>query len=248
MKILYHGVVRSQEYVHPRFLFQLFFNSTCSKLRLDGTIEVTHPNSDICIYPLQRLTKLYDGIEQLEDDGWAEGMSEGYESNDDTGDGVWLKDDTGVWRYHLHEDDDGEDWEETDEEYVEGENGHDDDDVMSVDEDHTDEMDTALPSLPGTLHPDMPPPERLPPAPAAPHHSSSELHQDIMVDGDSDSDELDSAPDDSPWKRFDILTAAPSDHAFYSSIPAQPSKQFLGRLAKEYRVLSNSLPGVFIVL
>jgi ubiquitin-conjugating enzyme E2 O len=46
------------------------------------------------------------------------------------------------------------------------------------------------------------------------------------------------------WKRFDILPCAPHDHAYLSSTPSQPSKAFLGRLRKEYRVLSSSLPGL----
>lgn len=49
------------------------------------------------------------------------------------------------------------------------------------------------------------------------------------------------------WKRFDVLPAAPIDHAFYSVDPSQPSKSFLSRLAKEYRVLETSLPDSIIV-
>lgn len=45
------------------------------------------------------------------------------------------------------------------------------------------------------------------------------------------------------WKRFDILPSVPHDHAFYTSSPAQPSKSFLARLTREYRVLESSLPG-----
>ena len=46
------------------------------------------------------------------------------------------------------------------------------------------------------------------------------------------------------WKRFEILPSAPTDHAYYGSQPAQPSRTFLARLNKEYRVLESSLPGV----
>lgn len=51
-------------------------------------------------------------------------------------------------------------------------------------------------------------------------------------------------PDDSEnWKRFEVLTSAPADHAFYTSVPTRPSKQFMTRLQKEYRILASSLPG-----
>ena len=53
-------------------------------------------------------------------------------------------------------------------------------------------------------------------------------------------------PEEHPhWKRFDVLPSAPPDHAFYGTPPAQPSRSFLARLSKEYRVLSSSLPGTF---
>lgn len=212
-------------------------------MRLDGSIEVTHPNSDLCVYSLSRLTKLYDGIEQLEDDGWADDMSEDGESNpDETSEGVWLKDESGVWRYHLHEEGEEDEWEETDEEYVEGETGMTDI-AMDLDDDGTADVNmitdlrpaTPPPPLDTTLH-----------AKTVVRTHHTEDAQDIMVNGDTDDDDPTDATDDSPWKRFDILASAPHDHAYYSSPPAQPSKQFLGRLAKEYRVLSTSLPGALI--
>ena len=53
--------------------------------------------------------------------------------------------------------------------------------------------------------------------------------------------------DHSPPRRFDILSSAPRDHAFYETSPGQHSKAFLGRLAREYRVLESSLPESIIV-
>ena len=38
------------------------------QLNLDGTVRVTHPDFSDCVYPLHRLTRLYDGLEQLEND------------------------------------------------------------------------------------------------------------------------------------------------------------------------------------
>ena len=49
--------------------------------------------------------------------------------------------------------------------------------------------------------------------------------------------------DENSWTLFKILGSTPVDHAFYGSPPAQPSKAFLSRLRKEYRILDSSLPG-----
>ena len=48
---------------------------------------------------------------------------------------------------------------------------------------------------------------------------------------------------ETPWKRFDVLADTPPDHAFFSTPVSRPSRQFLARLQKEYRALTNSLPG-----
>jgi ubiquitin-conjugating enzyme E2 O len=58
----------------------------------------------------------------------------------------------------------------------------------------------------------------------------------------------DSENDDLYWKRFDILSSAPPDHAFYSRPVAQPSRAFMARLHKEYRALSTGLPGILILI
>jgi ubiquitin-conjugating enzyme E2 O len=200
-----------------------------------------HPNSNVSVYPLERLTKLYDGIEQLEDDGWAEDTSDDDESADEeNGEGVWLKDDEGVWRYRFEQEPDADEWED-DEERGEGDNNE----VMDLDEEFTASFVT-LPSHSEVLHS---PPEPIPtiaPSSAIPAHL--DVPPDPIANGnvDQEGSELEATADDSLWKRFDILASAPHDHAFYASAPAQPSKNFLGRLTKEYRVLSSSLPGAQI--
>ena len=60
---------------------------------------------------------------------------------------------------------------------------------------------------------------------------ATDMVDDSMEDGDR------------PWKRFEVLPSAPADHAFYSSVPAQPSRSFMTRLTKEYKALQSSLPG-----
>ena len=49
------------------------------------------------------------------------------------------------------------------------------------------------------------------------------------------------------WKKFAFLPSVPPDHAFFNTPVAQPSKAFMTRLNKEYRVLGSSLPGMSIV-
>jgi ubiquitin-conjugating enzyme E2 O len=206
---------------------------------------VTHPNSTLSVYPLERLTKLYDGIEQLEDDGWAEDMSDGDESvGEENGEGVWLNDDGGVWRYRLENEAEGQDWEETDDR-----GGHGDGDAMDVDDsmDVDEANHTTVVSPLNTSSPSVQPISV--PAPSSAVQKLTDQRQDALPNGDvhQGGGELNAGVEDSQWKRFDILASAPHDHAFYTSAPAQPSKNFLGRLSKEYRVLSNSLPGLCIL-
>lgn len=58
---------------------------------------------------------------------------------------------------------------------------------------------------------------------------------------------LECQDDDTVWKRFEISSIAPPDHAFFSSSPGQPSKPFLGRLRREYHILATSLPGKYFL-
>lgn len=216
---------------------------------------MTHPDSSTASYPLQRLTKLHDGLEQLEDDAWDEEMSEGPHPYDD--EEMWEMSEDGVWRPHVHEDEDG-DWEDTETE----------DDSMDVEEesevdamamdisDYSNYFESApagpvdfsdLPPLETTSLMPQPltPPPSTPPRPANLSSASTpaQLRPPPVTPGAGSSSSRTESDDGSSWKRFDILPNAPVDHAFYSSVPAQHSRQFLARLTKEYRALSNSLPG-----
>lgn len=77
-------------------------------------------------------------------------------------------------------------------------------------------------------------------------HASPDVPKDAV---ETETEEVEGTTDDmedeskSPWKRFDVLPSAPADHAFYTSPSAQTSRNFLGRLHKEYKVLASSLPG-----
>ena len=184
--------------------------------------------------PIERLTKLIDGIEQLED-MWGDELSDGGETHDamygddsDSDDIVEIQADDGQWHHYNGADDESE-WIEDDDdgEQLNGTSR------MDVDVDMHDEhaVSSVVPGEGGTstssVEQSRPEPSRAVP--------SSLQHQDVM-------------DEDSKWKRFDILPTAPADHAYYATIPTQPSRAFLTRLQKEYRALSSSLPGIAIEL
>jgi ubiquitin-conjugating enzyme E2 O len=214
------------------------------QLCLDGTVEVTHPDASVAVYPLERLTRLNDGIEQIEGEMWGDEMSDGHGSYAD-GEEVWTMDQDGVWQPQSHEEED--EWEETE----------DDDESMDIDAPGWAEDEQTISPV------DIRPPSPIPVAdrptdlkpglehqgdnpngsPVVVRHPSPDVPKDVsddigMADGDSERSEM-------PWKRFDILPSAPVDHTFYNTTPAQPSKSFLARLTREYRVLSTSLPGLY---
>ncbi|KAG5653348.1 hypothetical protein H0H81_000970 [Sphagnurus paluster] len=198
-----------------------------TNLNLDGTVEVTHPDSTVKIYPLERLTKLYDGIEQLEDDLWANEVEvHDAHSNDD--EQVWSMDEDGVWQPDL----DGNEWEE----FEDDDMGSEHDDLIQVDAvgwaDESMDDPIEAPEVPPqneeAQHIYTPPPE-------------VERYPDAI------NNPTVGPVNELSWNRFEVLSSAPPDHAFISSPPAQPSKAFLGRLTKEYRVLSNNLPDSILV-
>ena len=204
----------------------------------------------VAVYPLERLTKLYDGLEQLENELWHEEMSDGHEEYLPNGEEVWaMMDQDGVWQPHSQYDDDDE-WEETD----------GDGDEMAVDEpgwadeyqEETtptmDEQHDVAKAASASYSAERGTPDGRPLSPDVPKDVSDEIYvgSDMaVIEEDASSEDHDPAM---PWKRFDILSSAPHDHAFYSTVPMQPSKAFLARLTREYRVLESSLPGLSYVL
>ncbi len=185
------------------------------QLNLDGTVQVTHPDFSVGVYPLNRLTQLYDDMEQLENDVWGEGEDD----NEEEDKSVWMMDESGVWLPHTEDEGDWEDV--SDEEMnVQGDVGIDQDLHNSSTDKEIDEELNHLSQNPPLLVPDKP---------------------DDIVQTTMDSEQEEEPSD--IWTPFKILNSAPVDHAFYSSSPAQQSKSFLARLRKEYRVLDNSLPG-----
>ncbi|KAF8213205.1 hypothetical protein K438DRAFT_1803556 [Mycena galopus ATCC 62051] len=228
-----------------------------TNVNLDGTVELTHPNGAVKSYPLQRLTKLYDGIDQLEDDMWDE-MSEHQHG---------VHEENPLWTINEEpaDSDSGDDW--PDDDYDDG-TGEEDGDGAAAEITTMNGNGHAAPQLflgplevvsgllsSGLLSiyggPETPRPEVVAgPATPMPHEVDKLPSPDVPKDAaDSPSPEaLDSDDErETPWKRFEVLPSAPEDHAYYTSPPAQPSKAFLGRLTKEYRVLASSLPDSILV-
>ncbi|OBZ79709.1 E2/E3 hybrid ubiquitin-protein ligase UBE2O [Grifola frondosa] len=216
-------------------------------LRLDGTVEVVLPDSTTVVLPLQRLTRLIDGLDQIEDLLEDEEADESMDEDEEQ-DQVWEMDDEGRW---VERDSaDADDWESTDEE-----------DSMDVDDEGDwspsaptvlppHEIDTPMMSVSRSETPHGDEPHLLQ---ALPAESSLRPHlpdvpkdaievDDVVVtveDGEDDNS--------SPWQRFEILPSAPADHAFFTSPPAQPSRSFIARLTREYKALSSSLPESILV-
>ncbi|KNZ75661.1 putative ubiquitin-conjugating enzyme E2 23 [Termitomyces sp. J132] len=192
-------------------------------LKLDGTIEVAHPDSTVEIYPLERLTKLHDGMEQLENALWGDGGDSYDGHSGDEGEEIWSMDEDGVWQPDLN----GGDWEDENDEMQLVE----DDSIEVVSGGWADESMENSADKPEIPTPEVP------------------LAQNTRLPALEDPGPTDKCAVETTltWDRFEILSSAPLDHAFISSPPAQPSKSFLSRLTKEYRVLSSSLPDTIIV-
>ncbi|KAI0758238.1 hypothetical protein C8Q74DRAFT_307926 [Fomes fomentarius] len=202
-------------------------------LRLDGTIGVMLPNSETLVVPLNRLTRLYDSVEQLED-LWGDDdgtVDEGEEVE------VWEMDQDGQWVEGTADDDD--EWESAD--------GDEDEEMDDVENDASGEWspstDTVIPPLrvatPMVIDDVAHTSESRP-------TSSSGRQQSPDVPKDA-TDAEDEQMEEGPWKRFEVLSSAPPDHAFYSTVPAQPSRNFMTRLTKEYKALQSSLPESILV-
>ncbi|KAG1730799.1 hypothetical protein EDD22DRAFT_982603 [Suillus occidentalis] len=186
--------------------------------------DITHPNGSMAIYPLSRLTKLYDSLEQFEDEGWEgeDGSDQG--SHVDNAEGCVasrcrLPHGTATMMIQN------------------GKTRNSDEDSGGMDVDTwADENDIPLgDGVPDSLISRDVTPDGTDPVSPFPVSSSNT----------SPDNEDGHAP--SPWKKFEVLPDAPHDHAFYSSVSNQPSKNFLARLTKEYRALSTSLPDSILV-
>ncbi|KAI0355359.1 hypothetical protein OH77DRAFT_1403203 [Trametes cingulata] len=208
-------------------------------LRLDGTIEVVLPNGDTVVVPLERLTRLYDSVEQLED-MW--GDDEGtIEEGDEVE--VWEMDQDGHWVEGTIDDDD--EWESADEEL-------DPDDSMEVETDEGGDWSPSNDTVIPPLHVEpmavdaVVSPELRPTSAAGGRPDSPDVPKDATDVEDVEPATQDALAD-TPWKRFEVLPSAPVDHAFYNTTPAQHTRQFMARMSKEYKALQSSLPDSILV-
>lgn len=205
-------------------------------LRLDGTVDVMLPDSTANNLPLERLTRLYDGLEQLED-MWDDDLSESGDSygSQDEPEQVWAMNERGEWEVDA---DDGEDW------------STDEGEAMEVDGNGWLSSDpTAMQLAEDVAVAEIKVPAEEDATPEPPAAEARPVPEHIPEDVGPAENGLAASEEEKEkyWKRFEILPSVPIDHAFYTSVPAQPSRNFLARLSKEYRVLSSSLPDSVIV-
>ncbi|KAL5535685.1 hypothetical protein ACEPAF_3779 [Sanghuangporus sanghuang] len=213
-----------------------------TNLRLDGVVKVTLLDLRKVDVPLERISRLRDGLEQLED-LWGDELSDSHSVYDP------LHDDEGTYevqtedgRWQQFDDGSEEDWvdEDVDETLSDLEDVAD---SMEVDEITTPDtvihgngvVPGAWPS-PGEGADNIQPQASSTPRPECPE--ITRMTTDIIRK---------QLPIEPSWKRFDILPSAPPDHAFFETTADQPSRQFMARLSKEYRALSTSLPESIIV-
>ncbi|KAG7099028.1 hypothetical protein E1B28_000908 [Marasmius oreades] len=215
-------------------------------LLLDGTVGVLHPNGSVKKYCLERLTKLYDGINQLEDDLY-NGSDEGSPGFYDEKDQEWSMNDEDGWQSSY--DEDQVEWNE----YINDETGEE---AMQIDKTNPTVTGSSLvltdAGSPMSHHPHLIGVGSDVPADALQEHSntmititsSTEPKPSSLVDS-----ETTSTQDEDPafWKRFDIMPSAPPDHAFYNTTPSLPTKTFHARLNREYHILQSSLPDTILV-
>jgi ubiquitin-conjugating enzyme E2 O len=172
------------------------------------------------------LTKLYDGMIEHLDDMW--GDEEFTESGSDFTDEIMEIISEDPLGNEVEEDEGG--WEDILE-----------DDEATMDVDHTESQNSKHPPSSTTstavatpARSSTPQPPLLTPSISHSHHASS---------GATESSAPQNQPSEMPYDRFKVLPSAPEDHAFRAAPPGQPSRNFMTRLNKEYRVLGSSLPG-----
>ncbi|KAF9076116.1 hypothetical protein BDP27DRAFT_1313919 [Rhodocollybia butyracea] len=176
-------------------------------LHPDGTVEILFPEGTVATYPLERLTKLYDSIEQLEDELYEVDSDEEHRMH-------------GIWDYEYLK--------ALDEEYDSGDDNEEE--GMDPDED----------SLPVSLSVSLDPATS-----SSPPSSEPSMDLDSSTVESPKTDENGNGNEN--WKNFKILSSAPPDHAYFGTTPVQPSRHFMSRLQREYRILTTSLPENILV-
>ncbi|KAF8575728.1 hypothetical protein K439DRAFT_1419556 [Ramaria rubella] len=231
-----------------------------TNLRTDGQIEVMLGSMDTIVVPLERLTRLQDGMDNAMADMWGDEYSEehGFDGDEDGdveiqyengSDAAWERYDGDFESADEWEDvaDGGDDWNSAAADVVS--NGD-----ITVDQESGIAEEVMEVDLPGAQVGVESPPVNLSvplvsdiaeisSGPSSGVRSPAEIDIAAKKAKDVEDDE----DEDVPWQRFIVLPQAPVDHAFYSSKSAQTTKTFMARLNKEYRVLKSSLPESILV-
>jgi ubiquitin-conjugating enzyme E2 O len=231
------------------------------QLRVDGQVEVKLGNTSVVVVPLERLTRLQDGMDNAMSDMWGDQYSDGYGYDGDDDEDIEVQYETGgegAWERYNGDLETGDEWE--DEEEAEEDRHSETADFSSkaetiVDLDpgvHNDDgMDVDLPAVLPAMEPPSLDASMLP-VPSIVESSSgpsSGVRLPTEVDlASRRARDISMDDEDTSWQRFAILPQAPADHAFYASKHAQTTKTFMTRLNKEYRVLKSSLPGQSMVV
>ncbi|KAG9042571.1 hypothetical protein FS837_010684 [Tulasnella sp. UAMH 9824] len=223
-------------------------------LRTSGDIDLYLASGETVSVPLKRLTLLMDGRDGLPglwDDpividgqpdgaaGQAEVMSQvlGQFFGIHTANGAGVEDlDEDMGSQGSWEDYDGDgDGMDVDA----GDNYQELPPLVSIPEASTEDVTMNAPTQPVVPNPSQEPASsNLPPTPSSPQSPTTKP-------GDSENEVEDDL--EGPWKKFKMLASAPPDHAFLSKKPGQPTRQFMSRLAKEYKMLSTGLPDTIVV-
>ncbi|KIJ39288.1 hypothetical protein M422DRAFT_781107 [Sphaerobolus stellatus SS14] len=233
-------------------------------LRTDGLVEVLLGTGDTKTFPLERLTRLTDPLEQPMD-MWGDEYSDGYGEGDEEEGGLEIRYENGnepAWvPYDPEVEAANDDWEDVDDwsstsadiemtpeiADAKDETKHD---PMLVDK-AGELFEHVAVSREDTSQTPTPIPATIPVKPvvpvASPLEASSAAQTPLPIDVPTRKTEISTEEEEPHWQRFAILPQAPADHAFYSSKHAQTSRAFMSRLNKEYRVLRSTLPDSILV-
>lgn len=187
------------------------------------------------VFPLERLTKLYDGMDHMDEPWDEEGSYTGSEySEEEDITMLEIAGEDGAWQRATTDEGDWEDVEEEEDVFSD-----------SVDDSRDWAMDSkdSAPEEPALSTPVKDSGSATPQPPTDNTKAGPDSASNVSEPAGTPTGATEQPKEELPWERFEILSEAPADHAFFTHKPAQPSKNFMSRLTKEYRALTTSLPG-----
>jgi ubiquitin-conjugating enzyme E2 O len=202
-------------------------------------VEVTLADSSVEVFPLERLTKLYDGMDHLDESWDEEGSFAGSEFSEEE-DVAMLEVIGGDDGWQIHGGEEG-DWEDVEDEDGQYDSASEEAQDWAMNEELAEAPTQSPPTKDSGSATPQPPTLVVTEASSTPGEPSRSATTSALRTSGIETEEL-------PWERFEILPSAPVDHAFYATNPSQPSKNFMSRLTKEYRALTSSLPGTSLLV